>query len=168
MTILAFDQSSRTTGYSVFKEDCLTDYGKFVFENEDFGERLVNIRNKVIELINKYEPDFLIFEDIQYQNNVINNIDTFKKLAEVFGVFYELVSELKIPHEIILSSSWKSALEIKGATRQVQKKNASEWVKEKYNISPSQDECDAICIGSAWLKKQNKEEEKNSSYDWSE
>lgn len=52
-------------------------------------------------------------EDIQLQANVL----TFKTLAEVLGVLYELFTELKIPHSAVLSTVWKSSLGIKGKDR---------------------------------------------------
>jgi hypothetical protein len=52
----------------------------------------------------------VVFEDIQMQGNVANNVQTFKALAEVFGVIYELVTELNLPNTAVLASSWKSTL----------------------------------------------------------
>ena len=37
----------------------------FTAKGNDLGSRLEQIRNKIIELINKYEIDEVIFEDIQ-------------------------------------------------------------------------------------------------------
>jgi Holliday junction resolvasome RuvABC endonuclease subunit len=124
MKVLAFDQASRTSGYSVFEDGKLITYGKFTYDDDDFGVRLMHIRNKVISLIDTHNPDKIAFEDIQLQNNVVNNVDTFKKLAEVFGIIYELVTERNISHDIVLASSWKSLLSIKGRERAEQKKNA--------------------------------------------
>jgi Holliday junction resolvasome RuvABC endonuclease subunit len=87
-------------------------------------------------------------EDIQMQGNVVNNVQTFKVLAEVFGVVSELLVEMKIPQSAVLASSWKSALGIKGRARAEQKQNAQKWVVDTYSVKPTQDECDAICIGA--------------------
>jgi hypothetical protein len=57
MRVLAFDQASRTSGYSVFDDEKLVAHGKFTYDDCDFGIRLLNIRNKVISLINTYNPD---------------------------------------------------------------------------------------------------------------
>lgn len=157
MRILAFDQASRTSGYAVFDDDKLVDYGKFTFEDTDFGMRLLRIRERVDTLIEKYQPNKVYFEDIQLQDNV----ETFKKLAEVFGVIDELLTEKDMPHEAILSVTWKSALNIKGKLRADQKRNAQKWVINTYNIKPTQDECDAICIGK-YASMQD------LSFDWSE
>lgn len=146
--ILAFDQASRTSGWSLFVDGELKEHGKFTFEDPDIGTRLVKIRNKVNELIYNYNPSSIIIEDIQYQTNIGNNVETFKVLAEVFGVIYELATELNIPNSAVLSVTWKAALGIKGRNRPEQKKNAQAWVKNTFNLKVTQDEADAICIGA--------------------
>ena len=152
--ILALDQASATTGYAVFDKETnsLIGYGKFTFD-DDLGVRLVKIRNKVIELINMYEIDEVLFEDIQLQGSVNNNAQTFKVLSEVFGVIHELLEELKIKYTVVHSSSWKSTLKIGGRTRPQQKAAAKEYVTQEYNLNVSQDICDAICIGAHYLKR---------------
>jgi Holliday junction resolvasome RuvABC endonuclease subunit len=81
------------------------------------AKRLMGIRNKTNELINKFNVEKVILEDIQLQNNVTSNVVTYKALAEVIGVITELCAELKLPYELIHSTSWKSNLNIKGKTR---------------------------------------------------
>ena len=81
------------------------------------GDRLVKIRQMLLGLIAIYNPDVVVFEDIQFQNNVVNNVDTFKKLAEVFGVFYETLTEMNMDYQIVPSVTWKSKLGIKGSIR---------------------------------------------------
>ena len=166
MRLLALDQASRTSGYAVFNDDELITYGTFTYDDEDIGIRLHKIRNKVKSLINEHNIDWVAFEDIQLQSNVTNNVDTFKKLAEVFGVLYELVTDLGLAHEAVLSSSWKSTLGIKGRTRPEQKKNAQTYVINTYGVRPSQDASDAICIGAHML--QHGGEIFSESFDWSE
>lgn len=148
-TLLSFDQASKTTGWAVFKDGKLQDYGKFTLEDENIGVRLMKFRIKVEELIDTYSPDEVVFEDIQEQNNIL----TFKVLAQVQGVMMELLNFLKIPYTIILASTWKSTLGIKGKTRPEQKRNAQQYVLNHYEVKATQDESDAICIGTAHLKK---------------
>ena len=89
-------------------------------------------------------------EDIQLQGQT-NNVTTYKALAEVIGVLEELCCELKIPHEIIHSQTWKSTLNIKGRDRATQKRNAQAYVAAAYEKKVSQDESDAICIGTHYI-----------------
>lgn len=167
--LLALDQASVTTGYAIFKDGVLDTYNKFTLEDEDLGKRLVSIRRIIIGLVNKYNIDEIAFEDIQLQNNVGNNVQTFKTLSEVFGVIHETVIELGIKYTIVPSLTWKSTLGIKGRNRQEQKRDAQRYVIENYGIKPSQDICDAICIGNHILKKcEMKEKMVDGGFDWSD
>lgn len=149
--ILALDQASRTSGFAVFRENELIASGTFTFDDDDFSLRLVKIRNKVISLIEQYNINKILLEDIQLQGQT-NNVETYRKLAEVRGVLSELACEMKIPHEIIHSQTWKSSLDIKGRDRTTQKRNAQAFVTAAYGKKVSQDESDAICIGSHYIK----------------
>ena len=153
--LLALDQSSRITGWAIFSNGKLEKHGKFDADTvgADIGKRLHYIRNKVRTLIEENNITEVILEDIQMQGNVVNNVQTFKTLAEVFGVISELLVEMKIPQSAVLASSWKSALGIKGRARAEQKRAAQEWVVTTYGVRPTQDECDSICLGSAYLLK---------------
>lgn len=86
-------------------------------------------------------------------------MQTFKILAEVFGVIHELLEEMGVPYTTVLAGTWKSTLGIKGKNRQEQKKNAQLYVQNIYNLKATQDECDAICIGAHATK--------NIDFDWS-
>ena len=149
--ILALDQASRTSGWSVFEDDGLVASGTFTYDDDDFSVRLVKIRTKVFRLITEYDVDKVLLEDIQLQGQT-NNVDTYRKLAEVLGVLEELCCELKIPHEIIHSQTWKSTLNIKGRDRATQKRNAQAFVAATYGKKVSQDESDSICIGTHYIK----------------
>lgn len=151
--LLALDQASKTTGYAVFVDGNLEAFGKFSFDHQDIDIRLVLIRQKVQELIVQYNIEEVIYEDIQQQNNVQNNVQTFKVLAEVYGVISEVLTSIDIRHSSVLSTSWKSSLSIKGRNRVEQKRNAQKYVNEKYGITATQDECDAICIGEYKIKQ---------------
>lgn len=161
MRLLALDQASNITGYAIFEDGKLLKYDKINLTGHDLGEKLVLLRKTIDSLICEWNIDEVIMEDIQLQGNVTNNVQTFKTLAEVFGVIYELVNELKVKNSAVLASEWKSVLGIKGRDRAAQKRAAQQYVIDNYNIKPTQDECDAICIGTYKLKRQ-------PLFDWSE
>lgn len=163
MHLLALDQSSHITGYSIFIDGKLENYGKFSFDDKDMGKRLLNIKNKIKDLITTYNIDNVVFEEIQLQANVGNNIQTFKVLAEVYGTIELLLTELNIPYSTIMASSWKSILGIKGKNRTEQKRNAQQHVLDKYKIKVTQDEADSVCIGSSYLQRKQQTE----TFDWS-
>lgn len=133
----------------------MSSYGKFDASkaHSDIALRLTFIKKQVAELIEKNQIDFVCLEDIQLQSSVGNNVSTFKTLAYVQAVIIEFLNEKGIPYEVISSSSWKSTLSIKGKDRPAQKKAAVEYVVSKYDIKPTQDEVDAICIGTHYILK---------------
>jgi hypothetical protein len=47
MRTLALDQSSHITGWAIFEDKTLVEFGKFNFQDSDLGERLHKIRCKV-------------------------------------------------------------------------------------------------------------------------
>lgn len=150
MKILALDQSSKISGWAIFDNGKLAEFGKWSFNDDNVGIRLMKLRSACRELIRSRGIEQVVMEDIQLQDNV----QLFKTLAEVFGVIYELVTELKLPITAVLASSWKSTLGIKGKQRAEQKRNAQAYIVATYGIKPTQDECDAICIGEHFLKNQ--------------
>lgn len=151
--LLALDQASKVTGWAIFEDGELKSYGKISLDDPNTDTRLVQLRQSIQTLVADYNIDEVIFEDIQQQNNVANNVQTFKVLAEVYGVVSELLQELQIPHSTVLAASWKSTLGIKGRTRAEQKKNAQLYVEQNYGIHVIQDITDAICIGTHHIKK---------------
>lgn len=151
--LLALDQASKVTGWAIFEDGELKSYGKISLDDPNTDTRLVQLRQNIWALIESENINEVIFEDIQQQNNVANNVQTFKVLAEVYGVISELLQELQIPHSTVLAASWKSTLGIKGRTRAEQKKNAQLYVEQNYGIHVIQDIADAVCIGTHHIKK---------------
>ena len=147
MKLLALDQATRTTGFAIFKDGIPIKIGHFTIIKDDFAERLVEIRNTVIKLIEEYDIDTVAFEDIQLQNNVVQNVKTYKMLAEVFGVILELLQERKMTYHIVAPNVWKATFKIAGHGREVEKKLAQKYVFDNYGIKCTQDEADAVCIG---------------------
>ena len=152
MRILAIDQSSRCNGYAIFENNELIDSGTFTLTQEDIGERLVELREKIIRFIEDNQIELVLFEDIQLQAGNAG-VTTYKVLAEVFGVIQELLTEKGIEYQIVHSQTWKSVLNIKGRSRPEQKKNAQMYVLNTFNKKVSQDTADAICIGSSYIKQ---------------
>lgn len=160
MRLLALDQSSHISGYAVFIDGKLKTYGKIDLKDSDVGIRLTQLRKELIKLIMDNDIDYIAFEDIYMDGQKVNNVQTFKVLAEVFGVCYELFTELEIPCEAVLAGTWKSTLGIKGKTRPEQKKGAQEYVKNRFQVNVIQDVADALCIGAHIIRS-------NDYYDWS-
>ena len=164
MRVLALDQASRTSGWAVFDEGKLVTYGKFTADQADVGDRLHFIRMRVSWLIDDYDIDEVVFEDIQLQDMAGGKevgIKTFKILAEVFGVIYELLTEMKIKNAAVAPIVWKATFKIAGKGRSQEMKMAKAHIQSTFGLAWTEDEADAACIGLHYLKKQTAE------FDWS-
>ena len=117
--------------------------------------KFIKTSNKVLQLIEDYNIDEVIFEDIQLQKfgtisgQENEGVITFKKLAALQGVLKNYCFETGIVYKIVPPATWRAHSEIKGKQRTDKKKNAQLKVKKLYDISVTQDEADAILIG-AW------------------
>lgn len=174
--LLALDQASHTTGWSYFKDGQLIKHGSFTASDKEIGDRLYSIKNYILHLIDLFEINQIIFEDIQLQEDVSNNVQTFKVLAEVLGIVYELSTELNIKHLAVSSNIWKSKLGIKGMNRDQDKANSRKFVLDTYELAVTEDEADAICIGTYFFRKntitekkipKTKTKSKTKGFDWS-
>lgn len=158
--ILALDQATRITGYSIFQDNKLKKYGRISPKDQDIYKRFVKISHSIKQFIKEFDITKVYFEDIQLQGNVGNNVKTFKSLAQLQGVLIITLEELNIPYEIVHSQTWKTSIGIKGKNRTEQKKQAQQYVLENYNIKATQDEADAICIGTYGVN--------SVGFDWSD
>ena len=143
--ILCFDQATRITGYSVFEDNKLIAYGtlKANPNEKNYIERLKEMNEMIVDLIEKAKPDYVVIEEIQYQNNQL----TYKQLSQLQGIIMAYLFKIDIGFTIIEPSAWKAFCNIKGKKRDEQKTNTIKFVKAKFGIDVSEDEADAISIG---------------------
>lgn len=161
--LLALDQSSHTTGYTILQNGTIIKVDHFKCEGNDLGDRLFQLRQKIETLIYEYDIDEVVFEDIQLQDvngNKETGIKTFKILAEVFGVVEELLTEKGIKYCCAAPIKWKAHFKIAGKGRQQEKKLAQNYILKNYNIQCTEDEADSLCIALYHL-------ESNNVFDWS-
>lgn len=155
--LLALDQSSQCTGWSIYNKETnkLIDYGSFTIDSTDFDTRLYHINKKIRNIIATNNITEVYLEDIQLQGDGVPNVVVYKRLAEVIGVICCLCAELKIPRVVVPPATWRHTCGIKGKTRLDKKRNAQKYVEEKYGLKVSDDIADAICIGEHAITQQN-------------
>ena len=144
--IIGFDQATNNFGISVYDEDKLVYFDVFHFEGET-EERLVQIANAITFICREWQPNYVMFEDIQLQTNGIGGYNTFKVLAELMGVVKVILTANKVPHTCVLNKIWQSEFNIGGKDRATQKANVIEKVYKIFDIKVSDDVADAILIG---------------------
>ena len=143
--ILALDQATHTSGYSVFSNKNLIDYGTFIAEGNDDIERSIQVKQWMISLIDQYQIDFIGIEGIQYQKEA--GVTTFETLAHLQGILAAACVEEKKQYKIIATNTWRNYCGVQGRTRVDRKRSMQMLVKQWFGINASDDECDAIGIG---------------------
>jgi Holliday junction resolvasome RuvABC endonuclease subunit len=147
--IIAVDQASQKIGISVYDEGKLV-YYHYVEVSGVLSVRLQKIYKFMSDLVIKqWQPNYLVFEDIQYQDNAL----THKTLGMVMGVVILAAEQAQIEHTEILNKVWQSEFSIGGANRVAQKANVIKRVKEYYKIDVTDDIADAILLGQYATKK---------------
>lgn len=150
--ILALDQATKVTGYSIFDDGKLVKYGTFSTASDDEVARCVAVKNWLISMINNWHPDHIGIEGIQYQPKVfdgdtVGSVTLFQTLAHLQGALLITCHELGIPYRVCPTNTWRNVCGVKGRTRADKKKSMQMMVKNWYNINATDDEADAIGIG---------------------
>lgn len=154
--ILALDQATRISGWSIFDNEDLVKFGLYETTLKETEERINEVKNWLINMVQNWKPDHIYIEDIQLQqlskkqevdsDNIVG-VTTYKVLAQLQGVLIDSIFELKIPVSVISPATWRAHCKINGKTKSDKKKSAQLKVKEWYDVSVTNDEADAICIG---------------------
>lgn len=153
--ILALDAATGTTGYSIFDNEALVNFGKYeVDRNLDTEARINEMKQWLLAAIEDWEPNFVGIENIQLQSFGNNNyqVELYRALANLQGVLIDTLYEAKIPHALAYASQWRKYCDVgNGRGRENKKQQAQERVKEWYGQKCTQDEADAICIGKYFV-----------------
>lgn len=110
----------------------------------------------MLKLIEEHNIEQVVFENIQMQQNV----ETFKMLAEVYGILELTLTEIKMPYEIVAPTVWKAGIKVAGKGRVKEKALTQQWVKDTYGLACTEDEADSVGIGAYIVKQQD-------CFDWS-
>lgn len=156
MIVLALDQSLRSTGWAIFKNNKLIKADIFtVSKTAPMDRRLMEIQKQLTELYHEYEFEKLYFEDIQLQ---AGNALTYKHLAYAQATIILWCGNMNIKYEILAPSHWRKILGGNfGRKRAEQKRHAIDLVQKWYGIEVSSDVADAICLGRAGIQESGKE-----------
>ena len=142
--ILAFDQASRHTAFSVGINGKLADYGELKATG-DGDDRIYQMSCLIKNKIQEVKPDAVYIENIQLQSG---NVSTYQMLARLQGMIIWITKELAIPLEIIPPVTWKATIGICKGKRDEQKRKCIEYVENTYkiNLFDNNDIADSIGI----------------------
>ena len=144
--VLALDQATKISGFSVFDNKKLIKYGTYIApEEEDEIKRDYQIKQWVISMIKNWNVDYVALEGIQYQQNF--GVTTFETLARLQGILMEALYSLDMPYQICPTNTWRHYCGVKGRTRSDKKASMISLVKQWYDVTVTDDCADAIGIG---------------------
>lgn len=158
MKWLSIDNALVTSGYAVFDNEKLIDYGTFTIKKTLPIERRLNAIMQEINKIYAEHEDIgkIVFEDIQLEHG---NVLTFKKLAYVQSAILLWCFYNEMDYEILMPSVWRKILGGSfGRKREEQKQHAIDLINDKFNVKVDSDTADAICIGLAAIKESKSSE----------
>ena len=158
---VGLDQATHITGYSIFDDGELIYAGTFEAAAEDEISRDIEIRNWLIQLIQKWKPDIIAIEGIQLQqfNNKMIGVTTYQTLARLQGILMAACCEQKVEYTIVPPATWRAHCQVKGRTRADKKRSMQMKIKEWFDITVSDDVADAIGIGKYTNDKHKKKVE---------
>lgn len=150
MKVLALDQSTRITGWSLFDNNQYVKSGVINLRKvEDTEERSKQMAVEICKLIEENDPDVTIIEEVQKQSNV----STVIKLARIQGVAIGFCAAHNIDLHILAPSQWRAALNYKQGPkvkREVLKQQSRDFVKNTLGLDiKSEDENEATAINEA-------------------
>lgn len=147
--VIALDQATHTTGYSIFDNEELIYSDVFEANEDNEIDRDIEIRNWLIQMIQKWQPDIIGLEDIQLQqfDNKLVGVTTYRTLARLQGILLAACRENGVDCVVCSPSTWRAHCKVKGRTRADKKKSMQTLVKQWFDISVTDDIADAIGIG---------------------
>lgn len=148
--ILALDQATYNTGWSVFDNSNLIASGVFTSKLTHEIARDHEIKMWLLSMIEKWKPDLVGLEDIQHEENgktVRIGAVVAKMLAHLQGILMEACYEVNVPYHVCIAGVWRSGIGVRGHVRAEQKKSMQDLAQLWYGKKVSDDEADAIGIG---------------------
>ena len=158
MFILSIDASTKATGWAIFNDHELVDYGMVTATSTDLIKRLHKITNDLKPIIEKYDIKKVILEEVRPEMGT-QNIKTHRALMWLQGALTTMLHDdynFSLDDIVYLyPSEWRKVCGIKtgsGVRRESLKPKDIAFVKQTYNIDVNDDIADAIGIGYAYAK----------------
>lgn len=136
MRKLGIDASTTAIGFAYFDGDKLVNYGKLTPSEDkmEWRERIQDFARQIQDLINRYEPELIIQEDVPLMKK---QLLTLVQLGSVQGMMLTVSKLNKIPIEFIPVATWRKARGIlKGELdRDAMKIKSIELANDTFNIN---------------------------------
>lgn len=156
--MVSIDSSTRCTGIAYFQDGVLKIHDVIDLSNEkDIEKRSDMMGLKIMKNLFMLSPSIVYVERPRGRNNP----ETLRKLTTIVGMIRGFCIYNCIYFEEIAPTEWRRVLGFKqgkGVKRDEEKAQSLEFVYNNYNITAkTDDESDAICIGTAMIRKYSEE-----------
>ena len=166
MKIMGLDCSTKSSGWSVFEDGELIDFGLITSVHSDWRERLFHQGMELGKILDAYHPEKIYMEDVPLYH--AGGSKTLMMLGAVQGLIYGVAASKNIQIKFIQPSEWRSPLGLfdgtrKGTLRAEMKRKSIEKANELFDLnlvykSPSSkfnedDIADAILVCYSQIKQ---------------
>ena len=154
MRIIAFDQSTKATGWAVLEQETaeIVKFGVLKPEGET-NDRIRQTIKHCLWLVEEYQVTFVFIEGIYSELNK----KVFAILAKLAGSLEIMLEEKGYIVNVVSANEWRKRVGIKGRKRADVKKEAIDLVHTLYGIKASEDECEAILFSRAFCDNPKEE-----------
>lgn len=140
MITLGLDMSSKKSGYSLFEDNKLIEYGLWEIpkaEEINWRDRIVWMSNQLNEYILTHKVDRVFVEDVPLR---MENPQTLKILSALQGVVISVCVSNNLKVDFIGVSQWRSILGLftgtrKGTEREELKKSSIEYANKTFELN---------------------------------
>lgn len=153
MFYLALDLSSKSSGYAIFEDKKLMEYGCITAASTNVWHRIDKMIVELDKILQQYQFSHIYIEDV-YPEDVKGNLTVWKTLTYLQGFVLHLLDKYNLKSTFLTASSWRSKCGIhtgRGIKRESLKANDIAFVKNQFGLDVNDDVADAICIGCAAL-----------------
>lgn len=162
MVILSLDASTTSTGWAVFHDGLLLDYGCIKPQGEGWRDRLIHQDALISDLIIRYRPNQIVVEDVPLKSS---NAKVLIILGAVQGFLCGLVARHGLTIKFVPPSTWRSSIGLftgdrEGTTRKELKRKSVEKANKIFGLNlrwvsmnsgkNDDDISDAILLGYYW------------------
>ena len=170
MNLLGLDPATVVTGFSVFQNDILEEYGTFVSNSKETNPhmRILQIIEQIEKKVKEKNIDIIVMEEVPL--SAAKNLKVAHDLCVLQGAILFLCKIYNLQLQLYMPSEWRRSIGTFMGTkesmlRDFQKQKAVEIVNQKFNLNlkyfktenkqnkSEDDEAEAILIASCFLKE---------------
>lgn len=145
--LISIDPSTKASGVATFDDAKLVDYQLFKCSDKEADDRIHKMGKELLSYLKKQKPDIIYIEHPQGHGS---NVSLVGMICELLGIVRAYAIEKKIEYKELTPSVWRKYCGFaQGKKKRAELKQMSiDYVKKYYGVDLSEDECDAVCIGT--------------------